>query len=151
MGTLEFLLPTDTDFPLASIQYRGGAIVTDTRIVCASHSPLMYCAASEPSSEAEICAAFAARAAEVAAFKPDVIFAFGPDHYTSMFHSMAPVFCIGTRCEAIGDIGGFAGRLDVPTELATECIASVYAAGVDVAVSHDLKIDHGISDRKSVV
>ena len=119
--------------------------MTDTRVVCASHSPLMYCAASEPSSEAEICEAFAARAAEVAAFKPDVIFAFGPDHYTSMFHSMAPVFCIGTRCEAIGDIGGFAGRLDVPTELATECIASVYAAGVDVAVSHDLKIDHGIS------
>jgi 2,3-dihydroxyphenylpropionate 1,2-dioxygenase len=98
--------------------------VTDTRVVCASHSPLMYCAASEPSSEAEICEAFEARAAEVATFKPDVIFAFGPDHYTSMFHSMAPVFCIGTRCEAIGDIGGFAGRLDVPTELATECIAS---------------------------
>jgi 2,3-dihydroxyphenylpropionate 1,2-dioxygenase len=119
--------------------------VTDTRVVCASHSPLMYCAASEPLAGAEIDAAFEARAAEVADFKPDVIFAFGPDHYTSLFQSMAPVFCIGTRCEAIGDIGGFAGRLNVPTDLAMECIASVHTAGVDVAISHDLKIDHGIS------
>ncbi len=119
--------------------------MTNTRVVCASHSPLMYCAASEPVAGPEICQAFEARAAEVADFKPDVIFAFGPDHYTSMFHSMAPVFCIGTKCESIGDIGGFAGPLDVPAELAMDCIASVYADGIDVAVSHDLKIDHGIS------
>jgi 2,3-dihydroxyphenylpropionate 1,2-dioxygenase len=71
--------------------------VTDTRVVCASHSPLMYCAVSEPLAGAEIGEAFEARAAEVADFKPDVIFAFGPDHYTSMFYSMAPVPTTATR------------------------------------------------------
>jgi hypothetical protein len=71
-------------FSLHSI--KGGAIVTDTGVVCASHSPLMYYAVSEPLAGAEIGEAFEARAAEVAHFKPDVIFAFGPDHYTSVFY-----------------------------------------------------------------
>jgi hypothetical protein len=47
--------------------------VTDTRVVCASYSPLMYCAVSEPLAGTEIGEAFEARAAEVADFKPDVI------------------------------------------------------------------------------
>ncbi|MDB5575715.1 MAG: hypothetical protein JWR80_891 [Bradyrhizobium sp.] len=119
--------------------------MAETRVICASHSPLMYCATSEPLAGPAICDAFKARADEVEDFRPDVIFAFGPDHYTSMFNNMAPMFCIGTQCEAIEDIGGFGGRLNVPSELAMECIVSVHDAGVDVAVSHDLKIDHGIS------
>jgi 2,3-dihydroxyphenylpropionate 1,2-dioxygenase len=105
----------------------------------------MYCSASEPSAGESIRNAFRARAEEIRRFAPEVIFAFGPDHYTSMFHKLAPPFCVGVRAEAVGDIGGHEGTLQVPTELAMQCIEAIRMEGVDVAVSHDLKIDHGIS------
>lgn len=105
----------------------------------------MYCSPSEPKAGEAIRDAFRARAEEVRDFAPEIIFAFGPDHYTSLFHKLAPPFCVGVRAQAVGDIGGHEGPLQVPTELAIECIEAVRDAGVDVAVSHDLKIDHGIS------
>lgn len=119
--------------------------MAETMLVCASHSPLMYCRTAAPPQESDVIAAFEARAEAVAAFAPEVIFSFGPDHYTSMFQRLAPAFVMATKAEAVGDIGGHEGKLDVPFDLAMECIASVYQAGVDVAVSHDLQIDHGTS------
>jgi 2,3-dihydroxyphenylpropionate 1,2-dioxygenase len=114
-------------------------------LVCASHSPLMYCFDGEPAQGAAVREAFASRAVAVRDFAPEIVFAFGPDHYTSMFQRLAPSFLVATRAEAIGDIGGHAGDLQVPFELAMDCIAHIHRSDVDVAVSHDLKIDHGIS------
>jgi 2,3-dihydroxyphenylpropionate 1,2-dioxygenase len=119
--------------------------MSETMLTCASHSPLMYCRTTKPPQEEEIIAAFALRAETVRSFAPEVIFSFGPDHYTSMFQRLAPAFVMGTKAEAVGDIGGHAGKLDVPYQLAFDCIDAVYKAGVDVAVSHDLRIDHGSS------
>jgi 2,3-dihydroxyphenylpropionate 1,2-dioxygenase len=119
--------------------------MSETMLTCASHSPLMYCRTTKPPQEEEVNAAFASRAEAVRSFAPEVIFSFGPDHYTSMFQRLAPAFVMGTKAEAVGDIGGHPGTLDVPYQLAFDCIDAVYKAGVDVAVSHDLKIDHGSS------
>jgi 2,3-dihydroxyphenylpropionate 1,2-dioxygenase len=105
----------------------------------------MYCRATEPRQESEVVAAFASRAESVRQFAPEIIFSFGPDHYTSLFQRLAPAFVIATKAEAVADIGGHPGKLDVPFQLAMDCIEAVYEAGVDVAVSHDLKIDHGTS------
>jgi 2,3-dihydroxyphenylpropionate 1,2-dioxygenase len=114
-------------------------------LVCVSHSPLMYCYTKAPAEHAEIAEQFDRRAADVKAFDPELVFAFGPDHYTSFFRKLAPPFCIGIASHATADIGGHAGRLDVPAELAFACASALQEADVDVAVSYDLAIDHGIS------
>jgi len=54
-----------------------------------------------------------------------------------------PPFCIGLRANGVGDYGTHAGPLDVPEELAAECATAVLDAGVDVAVSASMDVDHG--------
>jgi 2,3-dihydroxyphenylpropionate 1,2-dioxygenase len=49
------------------------------------------------------------------------------------------------RCEAVADYGGFAGRIDVPAELAAQCVSFLREHDIDVAVSHSMKVDHGFS------
>lgn len=117
----------------------------ESMLICASHSPLMYCRTKAPAEEAAVIAAFADNARAVRAFAPEIVFTFGPDHYTAMFQRLAPAFVMATKAEAVSDIGGHAGPLDVPYDIAMDCIAATHAAGIDVAVSHDLKIDHGTS------
>jgi 2,3-dihydroxyphenylpropionate 1,2-dioxygenase len=73
------------------------------------------------------------------------VFVFGPDHFNGFFMRLMPPFCLGTRCRAVGDIGGFAGTLNVPAQTAVACVAQVRRAGVDLAVSHDMTVDHGFS------
>ena len=63
----------------------------------------MYCFDGEPAQGAAVREAFASRAVAVRDFAPEIVFAFGPDHYTSMFQRLAPSFLAATRAEAIGD------------------------------------------------
>jgi 2,3-dihydroxyphenylpropionate 1,2-dioxygenase len=114
-------------------------------LICASHSPLMYCFARAPASHAEIERIFEERAAAVRAYDPELVFVFGPDHFNGFFLQLMPSFCVGTRCRAVADIGGFPGRLHVPGEEALACVVAVRNAGVDVAVSYDMTVDHGFS------
>ena len=114
-------------------------------LACASHAPLMYCYARAPDAHEAVEAAFAELKRKVDAFAPEVIFLFGPDHYTSLFQTLAPSFTIATRCEAVEDIGGHAGALDVPAEDAMACLRYLADHGVDAAVSHGMKVDHGLS------
>src|ERR1700760_311477 len=102
-------------------------------LVCVSHSPLMYCYAKAPAEHVEIAEQFDRRAAEVTAFDPELVFAFGPDHYTSFFRKLTPPFCIGIASHATADIGGHPGRLDVPADLATACASALQEADVDIA------------------
>ncbi len=114
-------------------------------LVCASHSPLMYCAAREPERHGDIERAFSERAEAVRRFAPDVVFVFGPDHYNGFFMKLMPPFCVGTAGRSVPDIGGFEGVFDVPAEMALGCVRHVREAGVDVAVSYDMTMDHGFS------
>jgi 2,3-dihydroxyphenylpropionate 1,2-dioxygenase len=56
-----------------------------------------------------------------------------------------PPFCAGLSCRAVGDIGGFAGDLNVPEQQALACIGHVREAGVDLAASYEMTVDHGFS------
>lgn len=114
-------------------------------LVCASHSPLMYCYARPPACHAQTERLFAARAADVRAFDPELVIVFGPDHYNGFFLRVMPPFCAGLAATAAADIGGFPGKLDVPQALAAACIEQVRMGGVDVAVSYDMTVDHGFS------
>ena len=117
----------------------------NTALVCVSHSPLLHCYARPPACHEELERCFSARAAAIAAFAPELVFVFGPDHFNGFFLQLMPPFCAGLRCTAVADIGGFAGPLAVPEALALDCIRAVRTAGVDLAVSYDMTVDHGFS------
>lgn len=112
---------------------------------CLSHSPLIGAHNPRPEIEAEAQAAIAAARDEVERFEPELVVLFAPDHFNGFFHDMMPAFCIGARAESVGDYGMPTGPLDVPTDMAVECAAAVLEAGVDVAVSHRMQLDHGFT------
>lgn len=91
-----------------------------TSLVCASHSPLLYCYAREPEDWDGLQRAFAERARAAAEFDPELVVAFGSDHFNGFFLKTMPAFCVGFSAEAAGDIGGFAGPLDIPGEIAVD-------------------------------
>jgi len=114
-------------------------------LLCSSHSPLLYCAAREPECHEASERLTAERAADIAAAQPELVIVFGPDHYNGFFLQLVPPFCAGLRCHAVADIGGFPGELDVAANTALELIDAVRRAGVDLAVSYDMTVDHGFS------
>lgn len=108
-----------------------------------SHSPLLNLPGPPPELLADVEAAIARARAFVTAFDPELVVVFAPDHFNGFFHKLMPPFCIGTAAQGIGDYGTYAGPLDVPAGLATDCATAVLDHGVDVAVSADMDVDHG--------
>ncbi len=72
----------------------------------------------------------------IAAFSPELVVLFAPDHYNGFFYDVMPPFCLGVGATAIGDFGGAAGELPVPVELAEACAHAVMKSGIDLAVSY---------------
>lgn len=112
---------------------------------CLSHTPLVGFVDPLPAVLAEVDATIAEARARVAAFDPELTVLFAPDHYNGFFYDVMPSFCIGMSAHAIGDFSSAAGTLSVAGELAAACAASVLDAGVDVAVSHGMQVDHGFA------
>jgi 2,3-dihydroxyphenylpropionate 1,2-dioxygenase len=117
------------------------------QLICCSHSPLMTTDVEE--SEADLHAGFFhaldAAAAALRAFDPELVVVFGPDHFNGFFYELMPAFCIGTAAEGSRDWRLDAGPLRVPRELALACVRFLQARDFDVAVSHQMKVDHGIT------
>jgi 2,3-dihydroxyphenylpropionate 1,2-dioxygenase len=116
-----------------------------TSLVCASHSPLLYCYAKAPEDWDELRAAYKAREIAIREFDADLVIAFGADHFNGFFLKLMPAFCVGLKATAVGDIGGFEGSLNVPADTATEIVNHLRRNDVDPAVSTDMKIDHAFS------
>jgi 2,3-dihydroxyphenylpropionate 1,2-dioxygenase len=116
-----------------------------TALVCASHSPLLYCYAEAPQQWEKLQQAYAARTAAVAEFDPELVIAFGADHFNGFFLKLMPSFCVGLAATAVGDIGGFAGDLDVPEDVATSMVNCLRASDIDPATSTNMTIDHAFS------
>ena len=92
--------------------------------------------------ERRLQAAFAEAARRIDAFAPDVIVCFAPDHYNGFFYDLMPPFCIGMAAAGVGDYASSASTLRVPERLSERCVRAASAAGVDVAFSHKMRIDH---------
>ncbi|WP_420622265.1 3-carboxyethylcatechol 2,3-dioxygenase [Candidatus Poriferisodalis sp.] len=120
-------------------------------MVCASHSPLLYCYARPPADLGALEAALAQRRDAIAEMAPDVIVAFISDHFSGFFMDVMPAFCVGTRAAAVDDIGGFPGELDVPHELALDLVAHLRHEDLDPAVSYDMRVDHAISQTLTIL
>jgi 2,3-dihydroxyphenylpropionate 1,2-dioxygenase len=110
---------------------------------CLSHTPLAGRFDPAPEVVAEVAAVQRAARERVAAFDPELVVVFAPDHYNGFFYDLMPPFCIGAAASAIGDFGSLAGALNVPAQLALDLAASVLASDIDVAVSYRMEVDHG--------
>jgi 2,3-dihydroxyphenylpropionate 1,2-dioxygenase len=110
-----------------------------------SHSPLM--GYTEPAGEARrrVDAAFETARGFIADFDPDLVVLFGPDHYNGFFYDMMPSFCVGAAAESIGDYDTPAGGLSVDHEAAVVLAQAALDAGVDVALSERMYVDHGFA------
>jgi 2,3-dihydroxyphenylpropionate 1,2-dioxygenase len=108
-----------------------------------SHSPLLNLPGPSPELLDDIESALTDARAFVRAFDPELVVIFSPDHYNGFFYRLMPPFCIGTAATGVGDFGTHAGSLTVPADIATSCAEAVWDAGVDVAISSSMEVDHG--------
>lgn len=118
-------------------------MTTSLALCCMSHSPLLNLPGPPPELLDDIDSAVAAAAEFVRAFDPELVVTFSPDHYNGFFYRLMPPFCIGTAAVGVGDYGTYAGPLNVPADVATACAEALWDAGVDIAVSASMDVDHG--------
>lgn len=108
-----------------------------------SHSPLLNLPGPSQDLLDDINGALAEAREFVREFEPDLVVTFSPDHYNGFFYKLMPPFCIGTAATGVGDFGTQAGALNVAGDIATDCAQAVLDAGVDVAISAGMEVDHG--------
>ncbi|MEA1028088.1 3-carboxyethylcatechol 2,3-dioxygenase [Pseudomonas sp. N-137] len=116
-----------------------------TLALCAlSHSPLF--GINNPGPETLDCveSALGTMRAFVRDFDPELTVIFGPDHFNGVFYDMMPAFCIGSGAISVGDWGTEPGPLPVDREAARKLVRAVLDAGIDVAQSERMQVDHGI-------
>lgn len=108
-----------------------------------SHSPLLNLPGPSQDLLDDIEGAIAQARDFVADYDPELVVIFSPDHYNGFFYRVMPPFCIGMRANGVGDYGTHTGPLDVPGDLAADCAKAILDAGVDIAVSANMDVDHG--------
>lgn len=113
--------------------------------LCAmSHSPLMGKVDPSPEVAAAVDETLEHARRFVRSFDPDLVVVFAPDHYNGFLHEVMPPFCLGTSAESIGDYGLPAGPIRVDTDTVRAVARRVLDAGVDVACSERMLVDHGL-------
>ncbi|WP_434669396.1 2,3-dihydroxyphenylpropionate/2,3-dihydroxicinnamic acid 1,2-dioxygenase [Klebsiella sp. B345] len=112
---------------------------------CLSHTPLVGYVDPEPAVLDEVNGVIAAARARIAAFNPELVVLFAPDHYNGFFYDVMPPFCLGVGATSIGDFSSASGTLPVPAALAEACAHAVMKSGIDLAVSYCMQVDHGFA------
>jgi 2,3-dihydroxyphenylpropionate 1,2-dioxygenase len=108
-----------------------------------SHSPLLNLPGPSQDLLDDLDAALTQARDFVEDFNPEIVVIFAPDHYNGFFYKLMPPFCIGTEAQGVGDYGTHKGPLDVPQATAVACAKAVLSAGVDIAISANMDVDHG--------
>ena len=111
-------------------------------LCCLSHSPLLDITEQDRELELDVRGALSAAREFAEEFGPDIVVIFAPDHYNGFFYRLMPPFCLGLAASAVGDYGSLDGPLDVPAGLARACGQAVLDAGIDLAISHRMELDH---------
>lgn len=112
--------------------------------VCTSHSPLLNVPGAAPVAvEREIREHTLRLAAHVRDFAPDLVVQFGDDHASAFNLSLMPSFCVGLRAAALGDFETSRGPIRVDEATGRRCVEYLHGAGVDVAFSYRMTVDHG--------
>ncbi|CAM5432227.1 3-carboxyethylcatechol 2,3-dioxygenase [Eoetvoesiella caeni] len=119
--------------------------MSSMKLQCLSHTPLMGLVDPDEATVRSAMQALRTLKEDLETFDPELIFLFAPDHYNGFFYDLMPSFCIGAAASSIGDYGCRSGPLNVPGNLAIECVKAVQAAEVDCAVSFRMQVDHGFA------
>ncbi len=120
--------------------------MTTIAAICCSHSPLMLqdaSVATNDEAKRDVLDTFARLARSVREFDPELIVSFAPDHYNGLFYDLMPSFCIGTAAQSTRDWGIARKSLNVPAQLSLDCARHIRQADLDIAISHDMWVDHG--------
>src|SRR6478735_11470384 len=131
------------DSSTSSVSPREVNPLSHIALCCMSHSPLLNLPGPSEELLEDINAQLAQARAFVRAFDPELVVIFSPDHYNGFFYRLMPPFCVGTAATGVGDYGTHAGPLSVPADIATACAEALWEAGVDVAISSSMEVDHG--------
>lgn len=109
--------------------------------LCASHSPGF--ARDDEEKFGDVFRQGLWRAKEmVAAFEPTLVVFFGSDHRRA-FTDTVPAISVVTGAEGLGDLLSPTGPYDVPKQLAEQLATHLLDSGFDVAVTREVKLDHG--------
>jgi 2,3-dihydroxyphenylpropionate 1,2-dioxygenase len=108
-----------------------------------SHSPLLNLPGPSQDLLDDIDSALTQARQFIEDFDPEIVVIFAPDHYNGFFYKLMPPFCIGTEAQGVGDYGTHKGPLDVPEAVAVGCAKAILSAGVDIAISANMEVDHG--------
>ncbi len=111
----------------------------------ASHTPLKDYAAPDPAIVSEVDRHLAELRAWVADYAPERVVVVGPDHFNGFFYRLMPSFCVGAAAQSVGDWNTPAGALPVESAFAEHCAARAHADGVDLALSWQMDVDHGVT------
>jgi 2,3-dihydroxyphenylpropionate 1,2-dioxygenase len=116
-------------------------------MICCSHSPLMLGFGPKPDAddEGDWNRSLDSLDHWVNEWDPELIALFYPDHFNGFFYRAMPSFCIGTQAESGIDWDLDPGLLEVPADIALRCVEAVREDGVDVALSHRMLVDHGVT------
>ena len=120
------------------------ALTTHSYVACVPHVPFL--ATQERAWNPELWQAYDARVAEFQKFDPELVFAFGGDHYSGIHLKLAPTFVVGQIGEALADCGGSPGKLDIPRDISMALANHLVEEGFDIATSHAMEVDHGFSN-----
>lgn len=112
---------------------------------CLSHTPLVGYVDPAQTVLDEVNGVIADARDRIAAFDPELVVLYAPDHYNGFFYDVMPPFCLGIGATSIGDFSSAAGELPVPTALAEACAHSVMKSGIDLAISYCMQVDHGFA------
>ncbi len=113
--------------------------------ICASHTPLKDHHDPGAAVREAVDACFARLRAEVASYAPELVIVFGPDHFNGFFHRLMPAFCVGAQAASVGDWNTPDGPLPTAPALAERLAQHLFERDVDIAVSHRMEVDHGLT------
>jgi aromatic ring-opening dioxygenase catalytic subunit (LigB family) len=111
-----------------------------------SHAGLMLTrkGRGDEAAEAQVYDAFARMGRELRAAAPDAVIVFATDHQTAYKLDHIPAFTIGVSSTArgLGDAGVPATDYPINQDVAQRLLEGALQAGVDLAFSEDMTIDH---------
>lgn len=116
-----------------------------------SHTPLMGLNPVPETVDRELKSAIAAARQQVQAFAPDLVVLVAPDHYNGFFNELMPPFCIGSEADSVGDYLSPAGPLNVDAEAAIALADLLMDEDFDIAVSRQMRVDHGFAQALQVM
>lgn len=110
-----------------------------------SHSPLFGVHQPTPEVVGEVDLVITSAAERIAAWEPDLVVIFAPDHYNGFFYDLMPPWCVGIEARSVGDWDSPAGELSVDSAVAEALVMSLLHNGFDVASSRRMVVDHGFA------